>query len=172
MRAPIPVSADWNSGSHEMNHLLPHWKYFRNDRSHEFSDLNLCCSSRLTNSTCLSQNMYHPSLQHGIIFSKWVFLLLVEETSSRWRKYEWMRIAWHWIQLCFKHREESKQVQTYVVTLVVLVKCLSYLINWNWKGLEEATMEDVDILAGRKEKYEAFPSCQKKTGFDLDTAPD
>ena len=52
------------------------------------------------------------------------------------------------------------------------VECLSYLINWNWKGLEEATMEDVDILAGRKEKYEAFPSCQKKTGFDLDTAPD
>ena len=101
---PINLTTTSSSNQEEwINNLLPHWKCFRNDRSHEFSDLNLWCSSRLTDSTCLSQKIYHPSLQHGIFFLKWVFLLYLEETSSRWRRYEWMHIAWHWIQLCFKH---------------------------------------------------------------------
>ena len=55
------------------------------------------------------------------------------------------------------------------------VECLSYLINWNWRGLEEAK-EDVEVLAERKEKYQdVIDSDGEKvtmTGFDLGTAPD
>jgi hypothetical protein len=51
------------------------------------------------------------------------------------------------------------------------VECLSYLINWNWKGLEEAK-EDVDVLDDRQKEYESFFRVNEKTGFDLETASD
>ena len=54
------------------------------------------------------------------------------------------------------------------------MECLSYLINWNWKGLlEEATSNaHSDVLARRQQEYESFPADGLKTGFDLEIAPD
>ena len=51
------------------------------------------------------------------------------------------------------------------------VECLSYLINWNWKGFKEAK-EDVDALADRQKEYESFSGDDLKTGFDIETASD